>query len=327
MNKPVCQYSKEGSFIKEYESISEAARVFGVNESSIRKAATRNGTCCNFYWQENCCDNVIEVKAQDTVKKAPKILILDIETSVCIAMVYQKQVWKANIGPDKILSDWYILSWSAKWLGSKDIISERLTGKEALNENDKRIMRSLWDLLQEADVVIAHNGKKFDIPNINTRFIINGLMPTHEYKQIDTLEVVRKQFGFTHNSLNALAKVFGIEGKIETGFDLWKRCVFGDDEALAEMEVYNRHDVEMLEELYMKLRPYIKSHPNYSLYMDTDKFVCTHCGSEHIVPDGEYFTFTGKYNTYRCSDCGAISRERKSTLPKGKEILTSIPGR
>lgn len=259
--------------------------------------------------------------------KSPKILILDIETSPLLCMVYQKQIWKARIGHDKVLSDWFILTFSCKWLGEEDVISDRLTPSEAVNEDDNRLVRKLWYILSDADIVIAHNGDSFDIPNINSRFVLNGLGPTTYYKQIDTLKVAQRQFGFTHNSLDALAGIFGIPGKTETSFQLWKDCIFGNNDALIKMELYNRHDVEILEKIYLKLRPWIKSHANLSVYNNNEKEQCPHCLSTNLSEEGHYYTHTGKYITHRCLDCGAISRERKSILPKEKSILVSIPGR
>lgn len=259
--------------------------------------------------------------------KAPKILILDIETAPLLAYVYASQVWKAVIRPEALESDWYILTWSAKWLGG-EIMSERCTPGEVWDEDDSRIIRKLWKVLDEADVVIAHNGDFFDIPNINTRFLMNGLGPTSNYKQIDTLKIARKQFGFTHNGLDALAKKFGIDGKIHTGMELWKRCMRGSEEALKEMELYNQHDVEILEEVYLKLRPWIRNHPNFAMYNETMELQCPNCGSTNVEPDGNfYYTHTGKYPTHRCKDCGNTPRERKSVAIKGRPLLVSIPGR
>lgn len=263
-------------------------------------------------------------------KSSPKILLLDIETAPLLAYVFQKQVWKAHIGHDKILSDWFMLTFSCKWLGDDEIISDKLSSKEALNEDDSRLVKKLWYILNDADIVIAHNGSEFDIPNINSRFVLNGLGPTASYSQIDTLKIARKQFGFTHNSLSALADVFGLEhGKIETNFDLWKRCLKGDSDALLEMEIYNQRDVIVLEGVYLQLRPWIKSHANLSLYTEDLEKVCPHCQSKNIVPipDKFYYTQSGKYQLSRCLDCGATPRDRKSVLPKGKQSLISIPGR
>jgi len=249
-------------------------------------------------------------------RRLPKVLLFDIETSPLQAFIFQKNVWKANVGSEQVISEWFMLCYSAKWLFDDTVISERLTGKEARDENDGRIVKGLWKLLDEADIIIAHNGDSFDVPNMNTRFIVHGLPPTSPYQTIDTMLVARKQFGFTHNSLNGLAKIFGFAPKLDTDFDLWKRCVAGDDEALAYMQEYNKGDVEVLEDVYMKLRPWIRSHPNLGLYVETDGAICPNCGSEDIEwTDKFYYTQTGKYATFRCK-CGSFGRSRFTALSK-----------
>lgn len=246
----------------------------------------------------------------------PKVLVFDIETSPLKAYVWQHSVYGGNVSENQVLSEWFSLTWSAKWLFDDRIMSAKLTGKEAKDEDDGRIVTELWTLLDDADIVISHNGDRFDVPNMNTRFIVNNLPPTSPYQSIDTVRIARRQFGFTHNNLNALARVFGFDAKLETNFDLWKRAVDGDEQALAEMEKYNRHDVELLEEVYMKLRPWIKSHPNLGLYVESDGPVCPNCGSDKIKwTDKFYYTQTGKYATYRC-ECGAFGRARNHSVPK-----------
>lgn len=256
------------------------------------------------------------------VSRLPKVLVFDIETSPLKAFVFQKSVWKANITDDQVISEWFALCWSAKWLFDDEIMSDRLTGKEALNEDDKRITKSLWKLLDECDIAIAHNGDSFDIPNMNTRFILNNLMPTSPYQTIDTKLVAKKQFGFTHNSLDALSKLFGLGEKKQTDFDLWVKCVDGDEKALEYMQEYNKEDVRLLEEVYLKLRPWIKSHPNLGLFVESDGVVCPNCGSEDVNWTGKfYYTQTGKYETFRCS-CGAFGRSRTNSY--NKEIRKSL---
>lgn len=257
--------------------------------------------------------------------KLPKILVFDIETSPLEAYVWQKSIYKTNISDDQVISEWYMLCWSAKWLFSNEVLSEVLTSKEAVNENDSRIVKGLWKLLDEADIVIAHNGDGFDIPNMNTRFIVTGLNPTSPYQTIDTLLVARKQFGFTHNSLDALAKLFGLGEKKHTGFGLWKQAKRGDEKSLAYMEEYNREDVKLLEEVYLKLRPWIKNHPNVALYLDAETEVCPNCGSSNITWLGDkfYYTQTQKYPLYQC-ECGAFGRSRKTALSKEERAVLGI---
>ena len=174
----------------------------------------------------------------------PKILVFDIETAPLEASIFQKSIYGKFISNDQILSDWYMLTWSAKWLFEDNVISNRLTGKESVNEDDSRIVKGLWDLLNQSDITVAHNGDRFDTPNMNTRFIVNNLPPTIPYRTIDTLKVAKRQFGFTHNGLDALARALGFDvGKLDTRFELWKKCRAGDEESLKYMDEYNQNDV------------------------------------------------------------------------------------
>lgn len=267
----------------------------------------------------NCSrEDVYEAKdlARKNENKFPKILIFDIETSPSITYTFGR--FKVNINLEQVEQDPIMLTWSAKWLYSSDIMSDAITPKEVKEFNDKRIVESLWKLLDEADIVVAHFGDAFDIPMLNSRAILNGLSPYTSVNSIDTKKVASKQFRFPSNKLDALATYFGVGNKIKTDFDLWKRCLHGELAAIKEMEVYNIQDVVVLEEVYLKLRPWIKSHPNIGLYLDSDVPVCSACGSKDIKPTNTYyFTQTGKYPEYRCK-CGALTRGRKTVQDKDK---------
>ena len=94
-------------------------------------------------------DNIY--KAKEIVRsknhKFPKILLLDIETTPLEAYIWQTQVWKAHVSDSQVISKWFMLTWAAKWLGSDEVMSMRLNGNEVLEENDRRIVYGLWDLL------------------------------------------------------------------------------------------------------------------------------------------------------------------------------------
>lgn len=245
-------------------------------------------------------------------KKFPKILIFDTETAPMRAYVWNR--WKQNISLDATISEWFMLCWSAKWLYSGEILGDRLTGKEAKAEDDSRIMKSLWKLIDEADIVIAHNAKKSDIPWMNARFVVNNLLPPKPYIVVDTLEVAKKNFGFSSNKLDALAGYFKIPHKMDTDFKLWKRCCDGEEDALEYMSEYNKKDTAILELVYLKLRPWVKGGPNISVFFDDDSLVCSTCGSEDLeeLTGQYYYTSVNKYPLYRCKNCGAITRGRKS---------------
>ena len=257
---------------------------------------------------------------QGTYKKSlPNILLLDIETAPLKGYVWRW--WKQNINYSQQISNFFILTWSAKWLYDSNVMSDKLTSEEAINEDDKRIMVNLHNLLDIADVVIAHNGNSFDLPKIRTRCLINGLKPNLYYTQVDTKLIAAKQFGFDSNSLNALAREFGISTKHDTDMDLWIKCVHGDEKALAYMEHYNKHDVEILEEVYLKLRPWVRNHPNINMYNELDEAACGNCGHKHLTQKGYYYTQTNRYKTHVCDKCGALNRERVADKFKTKNNL------
>lgn len=256
-----------------------------------------------------------------TPTKLPKILLFDVETAPMKAFVWGR--WNQNINLEATISEWFMLCWSAKWLGG-DTFGDCLTPEEVKKEDDMRICYSLWNVLNEADIVIAHNGNRFDIPKINSRFVVHGFLPPSPYKQIDTLDVAKKNFNFSSNKLDALAGYFNIEHKNPTDFNLWKACMAGDQSALKYMFEYNIKDVEILEKVYLRLRPWIKNHPNLATITMADDLICPVCGKKDIIPiPGKYAgTAVSQYQVYRCRDCYAVVRGREKINDKVQ--LTTI---
>ena len=253
----------------------------------------------------------------------PKILVFDIETAPIEAYVWG--LWDQNIAINQIKHDWFVLSWSAKWLFDPEVKHCRLTSKEALKKDDKRITKELWKLFDEADIIIAHNLDKFDKPRMNTRFLKHGLLFPSPYQTVDTLKVAKREFKVSSNKLNYLCQFLGLNVKMETGgFELWEKCLKGNEEALEKMDVYCRQDVLILEELYLKLRPYIRSHPNVGLYLDSSVPVCPNCGSDKLKWGLKYTTPANQYQTARCK-CGAFVRAKTSTINKDSKKVLGQP--
>tara|TARA_R110000744_G_scaffold110434_1_gene208322 strand:- start:8734 stop:9549 length:816 start_codon:yes stop_codon:yes gene_type:complete len=254
-----------------------------------------------------------------------KILLFDIETTPMEVFVWglfgNKYIQHGNV-----IKDWNVLSWSAKWLFDSEVISDIQTPTEAKNRDDKRVLGGIWDLINQANVVIAHNGDKFDLKKLNTRFHMNGYLPPSPYQSIDTLKVARRNFAFSSNRLDYLGTIMTNKGKISTNFQLWKDCLKGDRTALNEMLAYNEEDVRLLEEVYVELRPWIKAHPNVGVYMTGE--ICPTCGSDDIETNGGYYTTNANmYESYRCGDCGSLSRKLKSVLSveDRRELMRPLP--
>lgn len=262
---------------------------------------------------------------KEEINTSAKVLILDIETAPIRAFVWG--IWQQNVGTHQIQSDWFCLTWAAKWLFEDKVYSGKLKPKEVAEQNDKRIIEGIWKLINEADIVIAHNGEKFDIPKLNSRFILNGLQPPLPYQQIDTLKHIRRQFGFTSNKLDYVNKLLNLERKKDTNFELWENCMKGNADALSEMEEYNVQDVRILEETYLQIRAWIKPHPNMGLFiLDEKEHRCPNCGSSELTEQGKnYNTTSNVYTLMRCDNCGAASRKRlgAATIKEKRHLLIS----
>ena len=255
-----------------------------------------------------------------------KILLLDIETAPKQAFVWG--IWKQNIAPNQLTSDWFMFTWSAKWFSRNDIMGCRLRSSEAKKQDDSHILIPLWDLLNKADVVIGHNGDRFDIPSINTRFLNAGMDPPSPYRTIDTLLVARGRFKFTSNRLDYLGQFLGVGRKIDTGgMELWERCYIGEDSGLKKMLEYNKQDVILLENVYKKLRPYIKNPPSHGTYQTDGRMCCSHCGSGNVQSRGYYHTNVSIFRRFWCKECGGWSRARQNTRAPEHMKNTLIPAR
>lgn len=262
-----------------------------------------------------------EAPAQtNLVPKGARVLLLDIETAPTQAYVWGR--WKQNVNQKQIIEEGYILTYSAKWLGEPTVVSGRITTAR----DDSGIVKELAELMSTADVLVAHNALKFDIPLIKTRMLELGLNPMLPAKIVDTLRIAKAEFKFPSNSLDNIAAYLGLDRKVShSGFELWKRCMAMEEEAFNEMLEYNIQDVIVLEQVYLKLRAWSKTHPNMALYEDTSIPRCVCCGSSELFPiEKVYTTQSSTYNVLVCDDCGKTNRTRKNLYENGKYLLSNV---
>lgn len=258
----------------------------------------------------------------------PKVLLLDIETSPLLS--YTWNIWQQDIGLNQIQNDWAILSWSAKWLhdpASKVMYQDNRNSKDI--EDDKKLLKGIWKLLDDADVIVTQNGKSFDEKKLNARFIINGYGPPSPYQHIDTKRIASKKFAFTSKKLEYMADVLNLpkqksKHKKFPGFELWKECLKGNKEAWDEMKHYNIQDVLVLEDLYLKLRPWDNGGVNFSLYVDDESPSCTVCNSKSLQKAGTRVIKNGKFQRYQCNECGTKMRGKQNLMSLAKRKRTLV---
>ena len=245
-----------------------------------------------------------------------KILMYDVETSPNLAQVFG--LFNQNLSIKQVRESSRVICWAAKWYGKPKVYFNSVHHSPSFDMTEE-----LHNLLSEADAVCHYNGRAFDTKIMNREFLLHDLAPPDPYHEIDLLSVVRQRFKFPSNKLDFVCQELGLGAKTDhEGFELWVKCLEGDESAWKRMERYNRNDVKMLEKLYERLLPWIKTHPNHGLYMDTDRPVCPNCGSNHVIKKGYEYTQTMVYRRYRCGKCQTPIKGRKNVMsPEERENI------
>jgi uncharacterized protein YprB with RNaseH-like and TPR domain len=237
----------------------------------------------------------------------PKVIIFDVETAPMVTATFS--LYPENIGHNNIIEDWFMICAAWKELGKKKVESIAIKKKG----KDKDVVSVLRDALADADILIAHNGAKFDIKKLNTRLIYHRLKPMPKIPMVDTLKEVRKISAHSSNRLDYLGQALGVGKKQETTYGLWLRAMKGDREAIAEMVKYNIQDVILNEKVYNILRPYMDSHPHMGVLSGGDRLSCPKCGSVEVSLNGSRVSVQGiVQQRYQCRECFGFF-----AMPKG----------
>lgn len=238
---------------------------------------------------------------------SPKIMLFDVETAPMLS--YHWQRYNINIHQPQVVEEGHVLCWYAKELGEDNWVSSSMDDYDSFESDiesgdDYNVVHDCWTMLDEADVVIGHNIKQFDHKVMQGRFMLHGLGLPSPYKMIDTRNIAKQQFRLSSNKLEDLSILLGIGKKKgnEEGFELWRKCLKGDTEAWGNMNRYCKNDVDLLEEVFLRLRPYIKNPPNMGVLKGEN--VCPNCGSSHIQSRGYATTQSGVYQRFQCQEEG-----------------------
>lgn len=312
-------YGESGSIVNEAGRRlgKDASRVSQVVRHIQEKAKLHFGA---LEWDDEF--DVIQVKPL-------KIWVYDIETTPTEAYVWR--YWNENIGHAQVREYGKILSFAGKWLGDDNIHYEENRTKKDKVGNDKKITQSIINFFDEADVVIGHNGKAFDCKTVTGKALKHGIKPPSPYKIVDTMLSAKRYFKMPRNSLECLADELGCSVKLKhkkfPGFDLWDEVMKGNPEAWQEMETYNIQDVVVLEEVYLKMRPWISDHPNMGILMEEGRKICPKCGSGEMRTHRTKKTTTTNtqiYPLYVCGNCNGFARGRTTIASLDKRKVLTV---
>ncbi len=232
----------------------------------------------------------------------PRILTIDIETSPNLAHVWR--IFQENVGISQILEASEVLCFAAKWYDEKQVMFYSQP-----EHTQETMIKTAYDLIDEADVVVHYNGKRFDVPHLSREFLLAGMTPPSPIRQIDLLQIVRQRFKFTSNKLDYVAQQLGLGKKTShTGHELWLGCINGDPNAWRLMEKYNKQDVRLTEKVFDRLKPWLGNQMNVGLYTGSE-FACPTCGSANVQKRGTKVRAKSTVQQYACMDCGAWSTD------------------
>ncbi len=228
-----------------------------------------------------------------------KILIFDIETSPVIANTWD--LYPKYLSHDNIIQDWFIICAAWKEVGKDKVHTVQI---KTLGD-DYEVVKTLRDALAGADAIVGHYIDKFDIKKLNTRLIYHKLPPLPKIPTIDTKKEASKIAAFTSNKLDYISKFLLGVGKIHVEYGLWLDVMKGSKKALKKMVEYNKVDVIRNEAVYLRLRPYMKSHPHKGVMEGADRnHSCPACGSISYKLNGTRISAAGiKKQECQCKKC------------------------
>jgi hypothetical protein len=171
------------------------------------------------------------------------ILYIDTENSTSIYENYGAKVPSKYLSFQNLVAEWFMLGWSASYIGSDVVWAEFVTSAEAKQRTDKGIAQRLHDLMNSAEIIAGHNVDGFDMKKVNTVFMRHGLSPIVGKKTIDSLKLARSKTSHESNALDYLSQYYGFSGKDEITKADWKAATAGDCATLKKIEKYCRGDV------------------------------------------------------------------------------------
>lgn len=226
----------------------------------------------------------------------PRILLWDIETD--------------GINADRIICIGY------KWAEEKRVHLLRAEDfpREGLWD-DSNMLREWARIFSTADYHVTWYGSGFDLPVVNARLIQAEEKPLPPIPHIDLWKTARYQF--KTGGGNRLAKwqdFLGIPSeKTVVKPSIWIKARYGHKPSLKYIYDHCIIDVEVLEKVFARLRPWVKEEPVRGLTVAThDQNACLSCGSLSLQRRGFHISRTRKYQRWQCQACGKWQHDKHS---------------
>jgi hypothetical protein len=262
--------------------------------------------------EENFCPQ--KATTYNVAVKAPKILVFDLEVSTKIVHTYQ--MWDTSIPADRVIKDYYILAYSAKFVGEDKVYYLDTRYSPGC---DLHILEALSHLINQATHLCGHNLKSYDLPTLRARMIQKGVEPIPKLPILDTMRMAKKLFKFTSNKLSEVAKYLNVDTMKDDhsefpGITLFTEAMNGNMRAFECMEKYCKTDSVVTEMILTKMMPW-DGDINFQAVYGQAK--CT-CGSVDFIKDGYLYTKTTQNQRFKCVNCGKRYSSKYNEIPSSE---------
>lgn len=236
----------------------------------------------------------------------PHILYFDIETTIAIFAGFH--LGKQHVGYDQLLKRPEVMCISWAWDDKKvqhatfDLSKYSLSKKD--DDADFELLKLFSKEYSKATLVVGQNSKNFDTPTITSRLVKYKLPPLPDVLHDDTYQQSKFRIRHISHKLDDVGDYLGYGHKAPhgDGMDWWIRISQGDKAILQKMVKYCDEDVNKLRKIYKHQLPYVKSALNLSVF--SGELCCDKCGSKNYIKDGFRRSGLGRYQRYRCNNCG-----------------------
>ena len=237
------------------------------------------------------------------MKVGPRVLYLDTENTPKLAAVWK--IHDTNVSYPDVFQDFFIISGQWAWGDSDKVNTISVIDKNKDYKNDKVVIQTIVNAINECDILVGHNIKNHDLKNIKARMAKHGISPYKQPVIVDTLELARK-FGFTSKKLGDLCKFLDLKNQKDTHEPgAFLRAALGDKDSIRDIVRYGKKDIPTVREVFKVLRPYADNlQMNNNLYRGDGVECCPACGHEEFKKSGYRYTRVGKVQRYKCLSCG-----------------------
>jgi DNA polymerase elongation subunit (family B) len=171
---------------------------------------------------------------------------------------------------------------------------------------DKNLVRHASKVLKLSDQWVTYNGRRFDVPYIQTRMLRHhlGFLPTGT-KHVDLYtDMARVRLNLARRSKDNVARWLGLSPDKPYDPEVWVDAARGKPSAVRKVVAHCRSDVELEKEIYLETRGLMDKHMRYY----TDLEGCRICGAR-VKGEGRYITVHKDKHLKKirvsCTECGA----------------------